>query len=64
LEGRRSWISEFEASLVYRVSFKTAEAVYRSSVYRTRRVNLEEDADEDGHDQNTMEKILKSFFSQ
>ena len=28
--GRGRWISEFEASLVYRVSFRTARAIQRN----------------------------------
>jgi hypothetical protein len=30
--GRGRWISEFEASLVYRVSFRTARAIQRNPV--------------------------------
>jgi hypothetical protein len=32
LGGRGRWISEFEASLVYRVSFRTARAIQRNPV--------------------------------
>jgi hypothetical protein len=32
LEGRGRWISEFEASLVYRVSSRTAKATQRNPV--------------------------------
>jgi hypothetical protein len=32
LGGRGRWISEFEASLVYRVSFRTARATQRNPV--------------------------------
>jgi hypothetical protein len=32
LGGRGRWISEFEASLVYRVSFRTARATWRNPV--------------------------------
>jgi hypothetical protein len=32
LGGRRRWISEFKASLVYRVSFRTARATQRNPV--------------------------------
>jgi hypothetical protein len=32
LEGRGRWISEFEASLVYRVSSRTARATQRNPV--------------------------------
>jgi hypothetical protein len=30
--GRGRWISEFEANLVYRVSFRTARAIQRNPV--------------------------------
>jgi hypothetical protein len=32
LGGRDRWISEFEASLVYRVSFRTARATYTEKI--------------------------------
>jgi hypothetical protein len=32
LEGRGRWISEFKASLVYRVSSRTARAIQRNPV--------------------------------
>jgi hypothetical protein len=34
LGGRSRWISEFEASLVYRVSSRTARAIQRNSVLK------------------------------
>jgi hypothetical protein len=34
LGSRGRWISEFEASLVYRVSSKTARAAQRNSVWK------------------------------
>jgi hypothetical protein len=33
--GRGRWISEFEASLVYRVSSRTASAIQKNSVLKT-----------------------------
>jgi hypothetical protein len=36
LGGRGRWISEFEASLVYRVSFRTARATQRNPVLKTK----------------------------
>jgi hypothetical protein len=36
LGGRGRWISEFEASLDYRVSFRTARATLRNPVLRER----------------------------
>jgi hypothetical protein len=35
LGGRGRWISEFEVSLVYRVSFRTARATHRNPVSKT-----------------------------
>jgi hypothetical protein len=35
LEGRGRQISEFEASLVYRVSFRTARAIQRNPVSKS-----------------------------
>jgi hypothetical protein len=37
LGGRGRWISEFEASLVYKVSFKTARATQRNPVSEKRK---------------------------
>jgi hypothetical protein len=37
LGGRGRWISEFEASLVYKVSFRTARATQRKPVSKTER---------------------------
>jgi hypothetical protein len=39
LEGRDRQISEFEASLVYKVSFQTARAIQRNSVSRKTKQN-------------------------
>jgi hypothetical protein len=37
LEGRGRWISEFEASLVYRVSFRTGRATQRNTVLKNQK---------------------------
>jgi hypothetical protein len=37
LGGRGRWISEFEASLVYRVSSRTARATQRNPVSKTKK---------------------------
>jgi hypothetical protein len=37
LGGRGRWISEFEASLVYRVSSRTARAIQRNLVSKTKK---------------------------
>jgi hypothetical protein len=36
LGDRARWISEFEASLVYRVSFRTSRAIQRNPVSKTK----------------------------
>jgi hypothetical protein len=36
LGGRSRWISEFEASLVYKVSSRTARAIQRNPVLKTK----------------------------
>jgi hypothetical protein len=36
LGGRGRWISEFEASLVYRVSSRTARAIQRNPVFKNK----------------------------
>ena len=37
LKGRDKWISEFEASLVYRVSYRTARAIQRNPVSKNKK---------------------------
>jgi hypothetical protein len=37
LEGRGRWISEFEASLVYKVSSRTARAIQRNPVSKNQK---------------------------
>jgi hypothetical protein len=37
LGGRGRWISEFEASLVYKVSSRTARAIQRNPVLKTQK---------------------------
>jgi hypothetical protein len=39
LGGRGRWISEFEASLVYRVSSRTARATQRNPVSKNKKQN-------------------------
>jgi hypothetical protein len=39
LGGRGRWISEFEASLVYKVSSRTARAIQRNPVFKTKQNN-------------------------
>jgi hypothetical protein len=39
LGGRGRWISEFEASLVYRVSPRTARAIQRNPVSKNKQTN-------------------------
>jgi hypothetical protein len=39
LGGRGKWISEFEGSLVYRVSSRTARAIQRNPVSKNQKTN-------------------------
>jgi hypothetical protein len=39
LQGRGRWISEFEASLVYKVSSRTARAIQRNPVSKNKQTN-------------------------
>jgi hypothetical protein len=39
LGGRSGWISEFEASLVYKVSSRTARAIQRNPVSKKKQKN-------------------------
>jgi hypothetical protein len=39
LGGRGRWISEFKASLVYRVSSRTARATQKNPVYKNKNKN-------------------------
>jgi hypothetical protein len=43
LGGRGRWISEFEASLVYRVSSRTARAIQRNPVSKNKNKNKKKD---------------------
>jgi hypothetical protein len=42
LRGRGRWISEFEASLAYRVSSRTARAIQRNPVLKNEKKRREE----------------------
>jgi hypothetical protein len=59
LGGRGRWISEFEASLVYRVSSRTARATQRTPVSKTNKQTKQKE-------QNKTKKLLvcalSSFF--
>jgi hypothetical protein len=43
LGGRDRWISEFEASLVYRVSSRTARTIQRNPVSKRRKKKRKEE---------------------
>jgi hypothetical protein len=62
LKGTGRWISEFEASLVYRVSSRTARAIQRNPVLKKKKCGKRGRAYEkmmkENHDQNILyEKI-------
>jgi hypothetical protein len=50
LGGSSRWISEFEASLVYRVSSRTARATQRNPVLKNQRLKKEEEEEEERKD--------------
>jgi hypothetical protein len=43
LGGKGRWVSEFKASLVYRVSSRTARAIQRNPVLKKRKIKTWED---------------------
>jgi hypothetical protein len=47
LGGRGRWISEFEASLVYRVSSRTARAIQRNPVSETKQNKTKQNIERD-----------------
>jgi hypothetical protein len=54
LGGRSRWISEFEASLVYRVSSRTARAIQRNPVSKKQNKQT---------NKQVLRSSLKTFFS-
>jgi hypothetical protein len=61
LGGRGRWISEFEASLVYKVSSKTARAIQRNPVSGKKKKKKKEEEEE----VRVSDNMLKgSFFTQ
>jgi hypothetical protein len=58
LGGRGRWISEFKASLVYRVSSRTSKAIHRNPVWKTKQ-------NKQTNKQNkTEKKKVQSFYSE
>jgi hypothetical protein len=65
LGGRGRWISEFEASLVYKVSSRTARTIQRNPVSRkTTTENKQTDKQTNKHKRATLkkEKVLRQHF--
>jgi hypothetical protein len=50
LGGRGRWISEFEASLVYRVSSRTARATQKNPVSKNQKKKKEEEEEDERQD--------------
>jgi hypothetical protein len=48
LGGRDRWISEFEASLVYKVSSRTAKTIQRNPVSEKKKKKKREEEEEEG----------------
>jgi hypothetical protein len=59
LGGRGRWISEFEASLVYKVSSRTARAIQRNPVSKNK-TNKQNETKQKTPKQNKMKSILYS----
>jgi hypothetical protein len=57
LGGRGRWISEFEASLVYRVSSRTARTTQRNPVLKKKTKNKKQKGREKGSGQKRMEGL-------
>jgi hypothetical protein len=47
LGGRGRWISEFEASLVYKVSSRTARVIQRNTVSKNQKTNKQKNQEKD-----------------
>jgi hypothetical protein len=61
LGGRGRWISEFEASLVYRVSFRTARATQRNQSQKTKKRKEKKRKEKKEHLLNT-ELFIQPFL--
>jgi hypothetical protein len=65
LGGRGRWISEFEASLVYRVSSRTARATQRNPVLKNKNKNKNRRSCESGKSGIVgCYKMITDFFNQ
>jgi hypothetical protein len=64
LGGRGRWISEFEASLVYRVSSRTARATQRNPVLKKQNKTKQKTKNQNNNNKkvNTELYILKSIL--
>jgi hypothetical protein len=56
LGGRGRWISEFEASLVYKVSFRTARAIQRNPVSKTKKNKTKQNKNKNKNKTNKQKK--------
>jgi hypothetical protein len=61
LGGRGRWTSEFEASLVYRVSFRTARAIQRNPAWKNKKTKNNKNKNKTK--QNKTKRRLVIFFS-
>jgi hypothetical protein len=61
LGGRGRWISEFEASLVYKVSFRTARGIQRNPVLKNQEREREREQRWKGADKHL--ELMLTFCS-
>jgi hypothetical protein len=62
LGGRGTWISEFKASLVYRVSSRTARATQRNTVLKNKQTNKQTKIKRENKNKNTPKQNQEIFF--
>jgi hypothetical protein len=64
LGGKGRWISEFEATLVYKVSSRTARAIQRNPVSKNKTKNKNKNKNKKNHTNQTHRRRGKSFLGQ
>jgi hypothetical protein len=63
LGGRGRWISEFKASLVYKVSSRTARAIQRNPVSKTNKQNKTKTNKQKINNKDSFGQVLFGDFS-
>jgi hypothetical protein len=57
----RVWISEFEASLVYKVNFRTARAIQRNPVWKTQKKKKKKKTQKNKKQKQQQQKSQKMY---